>query len=473
MDQVETAGTGQDERGFTVIEMVVALTIMAFALMAMASVQYSSLKALGASRQRSAFVEIGNAVMEQMRAMPATSVGVDAADPNLATAYGPAPSYPYKGLPAVVLPAGSGAPAALETVTTSPVKGITSYKVHRWVTRDPSSANDDLRRLEVRVDWSENTRVARSVTLTSVWYPGGLGTDPPANNVPVVSSATVTPPGGPVTTIFTFKAVATDPDADGLSFSWQFGDGSVGSGSTTTHSFAASGIYSALVTVKDTRGGQATQSVNVPVGSAYNSAPVAQFDLLSGDNGPAPFTVNASAAGSSDPDGDTLTYLWNWGDGTTGTGVNAGHVYNATGSYPITVTVTDPSGATSTSASKNVNVSGGCAITSARFKNPGTNASANDIKVVNTNNTKPANSEFVFTATTNLYCSSVTWSLQTTNQNQRYEVTATSATTSGVLKTWTFTGSIPNSHQFPLGALLTGFATSSGATYSFTFNAHV
>jgi len=459
------------EGGFTVIEMVVALTIMGFSLMTLATVQFSALKALGASRQRSAFVEIGNGVIEGLRSLPEAQVGVSSADPDLATAY---PGNKHNGQDAVILtPAAPDPPPAVETVTSSPVKGISlPYTIRRWVTWDPGGDGADLRRLEVRVEWMENTRIARSLALTSVWYPGGKGTDPPANHPPVISSAAVTPSGGPVSTQFSFTSVATDPDGDGLSFSWQFGDGATGSGSTATHTYSAAGSYSALVTVKDTRGGQVTGSVNLVVAAPVNNPPTAAFSLAA-NSGSAPFTLNANGSASSDPDGDALTYLWNWGDGTTGSGVNAGHVYNSSGSYALTLTVTDTSGATSTAGPSTVTVAGGCAVLSASFKNPGSNATANDIKVTSTNSPKPINSQFVFTASTNLYCTSVLWSLQTTNTNQRYEVTGTTSSTTGGTKVWTVTDSIPNTHKFPLGALLTGFATSSTSNLSFQFNAHV
>lgn len=452
--------------------MVVALTIMGFSLMTLATVQFSALKALGASRQRSAFVEIGNAVIEGLRSLPEAQVGVSSADPDLATAY---PGNKHNGQNAVILSPGTpGPPRAVESVTSSPVRGIAvPYTVRRWVTWDPGGDGVDLRRLEVRIEWMENTRNARSLSLTSVWYPGGKGTDPPTNNSPVIASTTVTPNGGPVSTLFSFTATASDADGDGLSFSWQFGDGATGSGSTTTHTYAAGGSYSALVTVRDTRGGQVTGSVNVVVAAAVNNPPTAAFSILGADNGTAPFTLNVSGNASSDPDGNALTYLWNWGDSTTGTGVNAGHIYNSSGSYAVTLTVTDTSGATSTAGPTTVTVGGGCAVLSASFKNPSNNATNNDTQVESIGAPKPISAQFVFTATTNLYCTSVLWSLQTTNDNQRYEVTGTTSSTVGGTKVWTVTDSIPSTFKFPLGALLTGFATSSTSNLSFQFNAHV
>jgi PKD repeat protein len=470
-------GTGaqRGEGGFTIVEMVVAMTIMALSMMALATTQYSSLKALGASRQRSAFIELGNGYMEQMRSLPADQVGVSSTDPGWTsgTAY---PGGQHEGLPAVVLVAATPPPPpAVEVVTTTEVKGIVvPYTVRRWITRDPAGGtSDDLRRLEVEIEWLENRRSLRTVSTTSVWYPGGLGTDPAANNVPVITSAAAAPAAGSVSTVFAFDVAAYDPDADGISVNWQFGDGATGNGSSTSHQYTSSGTYSVVVRVTDTRGGVATRTFDVTVGALTNSAPVAQFVITSADNGPAPFTVNVDGSGSSDADGDALSYEWTWGDGTTGTGVSAGHVYSAAGTYPVTLKVTDTSGATSTSSPQTVTVTGGCVVYGASFKNPGTNAVANDIAVVSSKNSKPVNSQFVFTARTNTSCSQVTWSLQTSSSSQRYEVTGTLSSLAGGEKVFTLTDSIPNNHQFPLGAMLTGFATASGSSYAFAFAAHV
>ena len=471
MERERGAGAQASEGGFTIVEMVVAITILALSMMALASTQFSSLTALGASRQRSAFVELGNAYMEQLRAMPADQVGVASTDPDFGSAY---PGGQHEGLPAIVLTSGSP-PPAVEVVTSTEVKGIVvPYTVRRWVTRDPAGgATDDLRRIEVQIEWLENTRNARRASTTSVWYPGGLGTDPPTNDPPVITDAKATPSSGGVTQVFAFEVATYDPDADGVIVNWQFGDGATGSGLTPTHTYSSDGVYSVVVQVKDTREAVTTRTFDVTVAAVTNTAPVAQFELLSADNGTAPFTVNVDGSGSTDADGDALTYLWDWDDGTTGTGVNAGHVYTGAGSYDITLTVKDTSGVTSTSAPRTVTVGGGCVIYGASFKNPGTNAVPNDIKVVSSKNSKPVSSQFVFTARTNLNCSQVTWSLQTSSTTQRYEVTGTLSTVSGAEKVFTATDTIATSHQFPLGAMLTGFATANGASFSFGFSAHV
>jgi PKD repeat protein len=65
------------------------------------------------------------------------------------------------------------------------------------------------------------------------------------------SPLTASPTVGTVGEAATFTAVATGSDGVSLNYSWDFGDGIVGSGSSVAHIFSASGIYSVSVTVSD------------------------------------------------------------------------------------------------------------------------------------------------------------------------------------------------------------------------------
>ena len=71
-----------------------------------------------------------------------------------------------------------------------------------------------------------------------------------------------------------FAAEGVPPDAV-FTFSWDFGDGTTGSGLTATHTYASAGSYSVTLTVTDNDGGTgtATQTVTVPV----NEPPAASF----------------------------------------------------------------------------------------------------------------------------------------------------------------------------------------------------
>ena len=133
-------------------------------------------------------------------------------------------------------------------------------------------------------------------------------------------------------------------------YSWDFGDSSAaGTGSTPSHTYAATGTYQVKLTITDSIGLKDTVTNAVTV-TAPNVPPVASFTSTTSG-----LTVNVNAGASTDPDGTIASYSWNWGDGTAaGSGVTASHPYSHAGTFPVTVTVTDNKGAPTTSAVTNV-----------------------------------------------------------------------------------------------------------------------
>lgn len=123
-------------------------------------------------------------------------------------------------------------------------------------------------------------------------------------------------------------------------YTWDFGDGTAGTGKTTTHRYAKDGKYTVSLTV--TSDDESTASTEQAIEVA-NRAPTAAY-TLSTDGA----KVSLDATESSDPEGSVLDYAWNFGDSSTGTGVKATHEYAKDGDYEITLTVTDAGGAKAT-----------------------------------------------------------------------------------------------------------------------------
>ena len=162
---------------------------------------------------------------------------------------------------------------------------------------------------------------------------------PPANIAPVAD------PGGPYTgepgQMITFDGSASaDPNGDALTYSWNFGDGSSGSGVNPTHTYAAAGNYTVTLTVRDGRleSAPVTTTAEIAVPPA-NRAPVADpGGPYSGETG---VEIRFDGSASSDPDGDSLTYAWEFGDGSTGSGATPTHRYASSGVYEVTLIVND------------------------------------------------------------------------------------------------------------------------------------
>jgi len=141
--------------------------------------------------------------------------------------------------------------------------------------------------------------------------------------------------------------IATDPGADVLTYSWDFGDGSPAeTGTTSGHTYVDEGSYTLVVTVTDDDGGSVSDSMVV---SVSNVAPVV---LLSGDtSGVEGDLLGWSAVVTDAGIADTFTYSWNFGDGSpvvsSGTDSEA-HVFLDEGSFDVALTVIDNGGAATT-----------------------------------------------------------------------------------------------------------------------------
>lgn len=73
-------------------------------------------------------------------------------------------------------------------------------------------------------------------------------------------------PGQPVT----FADQVSDPEGNGVTLTWSFGDGSTAAGPSPTHAYASAGTYEAVLTATDEHGAVATRAHQVVVSAAPN-----------------------------------------------------------------------------------------------------------------------------------------------------------------------------------------------------------
>lgn len=493
--------------GFTLIEMVIALTLIAFAFAALAAVLSGGLGALAAARQRSAFLEVANAEMERLRAHPYDNVGVYTGDPNLTAAY---PGGKFENHDAVLVD-DSTTPRAVTTVTgpsQSLVEGVAfPYTVRRWVTWYDHNPSDlvahTFKRLTVVVEWNESGKSPRSFRLTSVLYPGGLG-ELSSNQDPTAAlEACLTPDSnlectgdqafadgeivaGQTTVYFDGKSSADD-DGDALTYTWRLGDGTVLAGATTSHTYGASGNYSVLLEVTDGNGGVAVDTKEISVApQGGNNPPVAGTFTLHSSSAVAPTDVTVSHNGDSyDPDtpqGEShpLSIFWDFGDGSplVGHAHSAQHTYNSAGTYTIRMIVKDPGGLSSSTSQTLVVAPLNCTILDGYFLNPPISITKNVIQVSGTNNTAN-NVDFKFVARTNSACRSITGRIPYINEEGRSDVFLVEllnpATQLDGSLQWTGTGSVRKKDMFNLGTGQTGefwspAYTGSSSRWSFAFD---
>ena len=142
--------------------------------------------------------------------------------------------------------------------------------------------------------------------------------------------------------VCTFSSAGSS-DADGTiaAYSWNFGDGTSSTDANPSHTYAAPGTYSVVLTVTDNQGGSGQATTSVTATQAPNVLPTAAA------SGSCSLRVcTFSSAGSSDPDGTIVGYAWTFGDGGTSTDPNPTYTYAADGTFTATLTVTDNRGGT-------------------------------------------------------------------------------------------------------------------------------
>ena len=159
---------------------------------------------------------------------------------------------------------------------------------------------------------------------------------------PPVASFTL--PQSPVAGIpVIFDASASyDPDGTIVSYAWDFGDRTNGTGKITSHPYASAGTYNVTLNVTDNDSLNATvyQDVVVQPPGPGPQPPVADFAAEPSLTSPgSPVTFNASR--SSDPHGTIENYSWEFGDSTVGSGVITTHAYANPGVFTVNLTVTD------------------------------------------------------------------------------------------------------------------------------------
>ena len=141
-----------------------------------------------------------------------------------------------------------------------------------------------------------------------------------------------------------FSGTGVDNDGSIVSYAWDFGDSTTGTGAAVSKTYAAAGTYTVKLTVTDDDGATGSTTTEVTVAPIPNQAPTAQIAAPVTDG----LTVSVDGSASSDPDGTVAGYAWDFGDGGTANTATATHTYAAAGTYTITLTVTDDDGATAT-----------------------------------------------------------------------------------------------------------------------------
>ena len=201
----------------------------------------------------------------------------------------------------------------------------------RVTTRFPTRGDYGVK-LIVTNDRGYSNQVTQRVTVAAVANP--------------VADFAISPtdPGVGQQVYFDANATQASPGRTITDYSWDFGDGSFGTGLIESHRYNRPGAFAITLTVTDSLGRKGTTSKNLTVKSGGADATTANFTI-------SPTTLRANqvaffdATTSVPAAGRTITrYEWNFGDNVIVEGARIERVFSA-GSYTVTLTVIDSGGA--------------------------------------------------------------------------------------------------------------------------------
>ena len=104
--------------------------------------------------------------------------------------------------------------------------------------------------------------------LVSTLAGGNETPEPAPNRAPAVTAVSAVPNLGlQAATVIQFSAEAPDPDNDPLTYAWDFGDSSTGTGASQTHVYNTSGTFTVRVTSTDSKQATASSQTTVTIKS--------------------------------------------------------------------------------------------------------------------------------------------------------------------------------------------------------------
>jgi len=149
----------------------------------------------------------------------------------------------------------------------------------------------------------------------------------------------------------TYTATVNEEEADRpLSYRWTFGDGSTGSGMTTSHAYNQPGTYTVNFTASNSAG-EASESLQIDIVQPSQPAQIASVNAS-----PNPAEEGETVRFSSNVSGDTpIDRNWSFGDGVSAMGESPTHTYQEPGQYTARLEASNEAGQDSRTVTVRVN----------------------------------------------------------------------------------------------------------------------
>jgi PKD repeat protein len=231
-------------------------------------------------------------------------------------------------------------------------------------------------------------------------------------------------------------------------YAWDFGDGSNGTGISTTHRYARGGTFTIVMTVTSDNRQSSTSSRTITVSTTL--PPTTANFTFSPTNPAINQDIVFTASGTPVPGGGIpfpgggggqpvqgASYNWDFGDGTTASGQSTTHRYTRGGTFAITLRVTSDTGLTATT-SRQVTISTTLPAGSANFVFSPTDPQVDDTVFFNASSSTLSNGTFSWdfgdgnsgsgVSTTHSYSAARTYTVTLTVRNTLGQSATTSKT---------------------------------------------
>ncbi|MFB6279327.1 MAG: PKD domain-containing protein [Salinibacter sp.] len=201
---------------------------------------------------------------------------------------------------------------------------------------------------------TKSNSLVTSTLRSSLWLPlllvaGGLFLAGCGATAPVVESVS-----GPDTLetdeTGTFEASIRNDADEPLTYTWEFGDGTSGSGLLVNHSYNSTGRYSIRFEASN-EGGSDSDTISVRVVPPPQPASITSVNAT-----PNPVDEGERVRFSSNVQGDSpISQSWSFGDGSSAMGQTATHTYDEPGQYTARLEASNDVGSDSRTVTVRVN----------------------------------------------------------------------------------------------------------------------
>lgn len=201
---------------------------------------------------------------------------------------------------------------------------------------------------------TKSDTLVNSKPLSSLWLPlllvvGGLFLAGCGATAPVVESVS-----GPDTLetneTGTFEASIQNDADEPLTYTWDFGDGTSGSGLLANHSYSSTGQYDIRFEASN-EGGSDSETVSVRVVTPPQPASITSVNAT-----PNPVDEGERVRFSSNVQGDSpVSQSWSFGDGSSAMGQSPTHTYDEPGQYTARLEASNDVGSDSRTVTVRVN----------------------------------------------------------------------------------------------------------------------